>query len=72
MRNLLAIRALLRASDTLGGSDELAKYLHVPRSILESWTHGAEDIPMAIFFRAVDVILDKEVEDLKERHPPAD
>ena len=70
MRNLLAIRALLRASETLGGADALARYLHVPRSILEAWTHGAEDIPMPIFFRAVDLILDSEIERLKQRRPP--
>jgi hypothetical protein len=72
MRNLLAIRALLRAEDVLGGADELAKYLHVPRSILDDWTHGAGDVPMAIFFRVVDVILDKEMESLRKRHPPHD
>ncbi|MGQ0651452.1 MAG: hypothetical protein ACT4P4_04145 [Betaproteobacteria bacterium] len=72
MRNLLAIRALLRAEDVLGGADELAKYLHVPRPTLDAWTRGAEDIPMAIFFRVVDIILDDEVQRLKRRPPPPD
>jgi hypothetical protein len=50
-------RALHRACLIVGGIDELAKRLEVPKADLERWIRGNEEPPQRPFNAAVEIIL---------------
>jgi hypothetical protein len=51
-------RTLRKAAEHLGGERGLARYLKVPIADLYAWMRpGAEPPPMAVFLRAVDLVL---------------
>jgi hypothetical protein len=50
-------RTLHRACEMLGGLDATARHLHVPGATLTRWIGGAEQPPLEVFLRAVDVVL---------------
>jgi hypothetical protein len=52
-------RALLKATDLVGGREQLAKLLHVPKADLDSWIADEAKLPRDIFLRIVDLILDE-------------
>jgi hypothetical protein len=49
---------LARAAALSGGSDELAKKLHVTPAQIEAWISGADGTPHAIFLQVVDLVTD--------------
>ena len=51
-------RALQRAAELLGGTDQLHIYLRVSRSQLQFWMEGGEALPPDLFLRLVDLILE--------------
>ena len=52
-------RALLRATELVGGRDKLARVLRVPIYELEKWIAGEAKPPRDVFLRVVDLILDE-------------
>lgn len=64
-RGSLGANVLRRASTILGGTPALRKYLKVSALSLSVWMTGAEPAPTDVFLKAVDVIVDAEVQDLQ-------
>lgn len=61
-------RALRRAAEILGGEMQLSRYLRVSVLSVAVWTAGAEPPPTDVFLRAVDVIVDHDLDDLRRSH----
>ena len=51
-------RTFQKASEISGGQKKLARQLRVPIKDLESWIADAATPPMAVFLKAVDLVLD--------------
>lgn len=51
-------QALWSALHIAGDEPSLARRLHVPLSDLKGWLRGVEAPPRAVFFAAVDLIVD--------------
>jgi hypothetical protein len=52
-------RTLQKAAELAGGHKPLARRLRVPLGELEKWIAGGGEPPMAIFLKAVDLVLDE-------------
>jgi hypothetical protein len=52
------VRTFQKAVEILGGRKNLARALRVPLADLEKWLAGLKEPPIAIFLRAVDLVLD--------------
>ncbi len=50
-------RTLHRACEVLGGMDATSRHFGVSPEALARWIGGAEDPPLEIFLKAVDVVL---------------
>lgn len=50
-------RTFLKAAELAGGQKDLARRLRVPLSELQRWIAGQGHPPMAIFLKAVDLVL---------------
>ncbi len=50
-------RTLHRACEVLGGLDATSRQLGVPPASLTRWIGGAEQPPLDVFLKAVDVVL---------------
>jgi hypothetical protein len=50
-------KALHRACLIVGGIEQLATRLRVPRDLLERWIRGENEPPQEIFLDAVEIIL---------------
>ena len=61
----LGAKVLQRASQLLGGTPKLRRYLKVSALSLSVWMAGAEPPPRDVFLKAVDVIADSEMQKLK-------
>ena len=59
-------RALKRAEQILGGSEQLRLHLGVSEGDFSSWT-GARELPSKIFLRLVDIITEEEVRQVRRR-----
>lgn len=55
------VRALLRASQAVGGTDALAAYLHVSKSEVASWMNGTSETPLRIFLKVVDFLMERQL-----------
>jgi hypothetical protein len=62
------MQALRRASEILGGSPQLRSYLKVSAVALAVWMSGAASPPTEIFLKLVDLIVERDVSDLKSKH----
>jgi len=51
-------RTLRKAAELIGGRAKLCRHLRVPMSDLEQWIDDKAVPPMAIFLRAVDVVVE--------------
>lgn len=58
-------RALHRAREILGGTQQLRRYLRVSAFALAAWLAGSEQPPLDIFLKVIDVIVLQEIEDLR-------
>jgi hypothetical protein len=52
-------RTLQKAAEAAGGQKKLAHLLRVPLAELEKWIADKDEPPMAIFLKAVDMVLDE-------------
>jgi hypothetical protein len=59
MDNKVMSRTLQKAAELVGGQKALARRLRVPLAELQKWIAGGGQPPMAIFLRAVDLVLDE-------------
>lgn len=50
-------RVLHRACQIVGGVEQLAERLGVPRRLLHRWLEGEEPPPASVFLKAVDLVL---------------
>ena len=53
-------RALRRATQILGGEEQLRLHLGITETDFSSWA-GLQELPRTIFLRLVDIITDEEV-----------
>ena len=51
-------RTLQKAAESAGGQKKLARLLRVPLGELEKWIGDKDEPPMAVFLKAVDLVLD--------------
>jgi hypothetical protein len=51
-------RTLQKAAEAAGGQKKLARLLRVPLVDLDKWIAGKDEPPMAVFLKAVDLVLD--------------
>jgi hypothetical protein len=58
-------RTLQLAAELVGGRAKLCRILQVPATDLQKWIDDKAVLPMGLFLRAVDIVLD-------ETPPPAD
>jgi DNA-binding transcriptional regulator YdaS (Cro superfamily) len=56
------MRTLIRAAEIVGGAQELAFKLKVTPSHLSLWMGGLEPCPGHIFLKAVDLVLEREIQ----------
>ena len=63
-------RTLQKAAELAGGQKKLARQLRVPLSDLQSWIADKDEPPMAIFLRAVDLVLDETGAPAGSSEPP--
>jgi hypothetical protein len=56
---------LRRACEILGGRPQLRKYLKVSAVSLGLWMAGTEPPPVDVFLKAVDVVVEQEVDELR-------
>ncbi|HEY7238206.1 MAG TPA: hypothetical protein VH600_03495 [Burkholderiales bacterium] len=54
-------RTLQKAADSTGGAKRLARLLRVPLGDLEKWIADKGEPPMAIFLKAVDLVLEEPI-----------
>ena len=52
-------RTLQKAAESAGGQKKLAHVLRVPLAELEKWIADKDEPPMAVFLKAVDMVLDE-------------
>ena len=52
------MRTLRRAAEILGGIDQLRIYLRASRRQLAAWMQGGEKLPLDLFLKIVDLILE--------------
>jgi len=52
-------RTLQKAAELAGGQKKLAHVLRVPLADLQKWIADKDEPPMAIFLKAVDLVLDE-------------
>ena len=52
-------RTLRQASELVGGHLKLCRYLRVPSDSLAAWINDRATPPLAVFLRAVDLVLDE-------------
>ena len=57
-------RTLGRASQIIGGTDELAARLGVRSEDLCRWLQGTEQVPVDVFLQAVDIVVDADMSEL--------
>jgi hypothetical protein len=51
-------RTLQKAAEAAGSQKKLARLLRVPLVDLDKWIAGKDEPPMAVFLKAVDLVLD--------------
>jgi hypothetical protein len=68
MASRVHMQALRRASDILGGSPQLRGYLKVSAVALAVWMSGTATTPTEVFLKVVDLIVERDVSDLKSKH----
>ena len=64
------MQALGRAADILGGPVQLRGYLRVSALVLTLWMSGATALPNDVFLKVVDLIVERDISDLKSKHDP--
>lgn len=57
-------RALRRAAEILGGSEQLRVHLGATEMDFASW-NGARELPRNVFLRLVDIITDEEIRQVR-------
>lgn len=62
-------RTVRRAAEIVGGIEALSAQLGVHPGILEGWMAGTNPVPQDIFFRAVDIVVADDVNQISGRHP---
>jgi hypothetical protein len=62
------MQALRRAADILGGPVPLRGYLHVSALVLTLWMSGAIATPTDVFLKVVDLIVERDISELKSKH----
>jgi hypothetical protein len=65
--NPVRAETLKRAAAILGGSQPLRAYLNVSAAALAMWMSGAAPAPTDAFLKAVDVVVEKKIDELRKR-----
>jgi hypothetical protein len=53
-------RALARAAEVAGSVEALAVKLEVSRVILRAWLTGTQEVPVPVFLKVVDLLMEQE------------
>jgi len=57
---------LAKAAETTGGAQALRRRLHVSAALLALWLSGAQPLPTDVFLKAVDILEEQSVKDLRK------
>jgi hypothetical protein len=68
MASRVHMQALRRAADILGGPTQLRDHLKVSALVLTLWMSGALAMPNDAFLKVVDLIVERDISDLKSKH----
>jgi hypothetical protein len=66
MRRTVYSRALARAAQILGGTEELRCFLNVPKSLLNLWLGGHIMPPDDVFLRVVDLLGEYQLQEIRQ------
>ena len=66
MANPVYRRAIERAAHVCGGAAQLAERIDVSEARIRFFLDGHAEIPMEVFLRVIDVVLDAEIGALRE------
>jgi DNA-binding transcriptional regulator YdaS (Cro superfamily) len=64
-------RALARAAEIAGSIEALAVKLHISPPIVRAWINGTQEVPVPVFLTVVDLLMDKELAELRQSEPVA-
>lgn len=64
--DVVRARALQRAATILGGKPRLRAYLNVSALLLGMWMSGVTPPPTDVFFKVVDLIVEKDLDRLRK------
>jgi hypothetical protein len=67
MGSAVRIETLKRASAMVGGPLPLRRYLKVSAAALALWMSGAVATPTDVFLKAVDLLYDQDITNLRNR-----
>ena len=66
MRRTVYSRALARAAQILGGTEELRCFLNVPQSLVDLWLGGHVMPPDDVFLRVVDLLAERQLQEIRQ------
>ena len=66
MRRTVYPRALARAAQILGGTEELRSFLSVPKTMLDLWLGGYAMPPDDVFLRVVDLLAEHQLHEIRQ------
>ena len=66
MRRTVYSRALERAAEILGGTEELRGFLSVRKSVLGLWMSGYGMPPDDVFLRVVDLLAERQLQEIRQ------
>lgn len=66
MRRTVYARALARAAQLLGGTEELRGFLNVPKGLLNLWLGGYAMPPDDVFLRVVDLLAEHQLQEIRQ------
>ena len=61
--------SIQRAAGIAGGPAALASELRVPVDLVEAWAQGVEEVPPAIFLKVVDILLERQLSEIRAASP---
>jgi hypothetical protein len=69
--NRIHMRAVQRATEIAEGLARLAVYLDVPPALIVAWIDGRSEVPIPMFLKVVEIIVDHAGEPLRGVIPPS-
>ena len=65
VRHTVYSRAIMRATEILGGTPALGAYLRAPSAQVLRWMNGVEVPPQHVFLKVVDLLCERDLTELR-------